>query len=164
MFITFNDLTGFRLRDGESQHDAILRLIAAQLVTVTGKRVRKQLQRIICDEDALDEYIGDKPFVLLVDELNALASPLVFTSHIPLSVDFSACAKSSSVSARGACTVPFMPCLNIEALRDMSEKCGSLTPAEVMSYGGIPSLIYSVKVAGETTPEERFTQRTNRLS
>lgn len=41
----------------------------------------------------------------------------------------------------------------------MSNSCSALTPAEVMLYGGIPSLIYSVKVMHEMTPEERFSKK-----
>jgi hypothetical protein len=44
----------------------------------------------------------------------------------------------------------------------MSDMCGAITPAEVMLYGGIPSLIYSVKTMNEISPEERFSNKFSR--
>jgi hypothetical protein len=130
----------------------------------------------VCDETALDQYIGNEPFVLLIDELNSLAAPLdgeassvlrrlfqdkenrylVFTTHVPMDTE--------PTPRRGCLTVPFSPCLDLGALRAMSPQCESLTYAEVMLYGGIPSLIYSVKALGEMTPEVRFARKFNRGS
>ena len=46
----------------------------------------------------------------------------------------------------------------------MSNRCDAITPAEVMLYGGIPSLIYSVKAMNEMSPEERFFKKIVRHS
>lgn len=171
IFITFNGSSNFETRQGESQRNAILRVIATQLVEIGNSDPLD----IECDEHALDEYIGKFPFVLLIDELNALAAPvdaeagrmlrrlfmdklnrcLVFTSHVPMSLETRACLPSP----RGCLTVPFHPTLDITSLRAMSDMCRAITPAEVMMYGGIPSLIYSVKAMHEMTPKERFSNK-----
>jgi hypothetical protein len=176
MFITFNGSSNFETRRGESQRNAILRAIATQLVNIGGG----DSLNIECDESELDKYIGGLPFVLLIDELNALAAPvdaeaglmlrrlfldkrnrsLVFTSHVPMSLEPQVChymaSQNHPPSPRGCLTVPFHPTLDIPSLRAMSNACSAITPAEVMLYGGIPSLIYSVKAMNEMTPEERF--------
>jgi hypothetical protein len=176
MFITFNGSSNFETRQGESQRNAILRVIATQLVEIGNC----DPLYIECDENALDKYIGDSPFVLLIDELNVLAAPvdaeagrmlprlfldkhnrcLVFTSHVPMSLEPQAChymaSSNEPPSPRGCLTVPFHPTLDITSLRAMSNMCSAITPAEVMLYGGIPSLIYSVKAMNEMSPEERF--------
>ena len=176
MFITFNGSSNFQSRQGESQRNAILRVIATQLVEIENS----DALYIECDEKALDKYIGDSPFVLLIDELNALAAPvdaeagrmlrqlfldkhnrcLVFTTHVPMNVEPQACHYMATAtvpsSPRGCLTVPFHPTLDITSIRKMSDMCSAITPAEVMLYGGIPSLIYSVKVMNEMSPEVRF--------
>jgi hypothetical protein len=179
IFITFNGSSNFHRRQGESQRDAILRVIATQLVDI-GDSDPFNIQ---CDEDELDNYIGELPFVLLVDELNALSAPidgdaggmlrrlfldkknryLVFTTHIPISLEPQASHYMTSLinppSPRGCLTVPLPQCMDLVSLKKMSDQCEALTPAEVMLYGGIPSLIYSVKALGEMTPQERFEKK-----
>ena len=179
MFITFNGSSNFKTRPGESQCNCILRVVASQLVDI-GNRDPIDIE---CGERELDHYIGDLPFVLLIDELNALATPvdaeagymlrrlfldkhnrsLVFTTHVPFSLDSQASRYTASArtppSPRGCFTVPFHPTLDIESLREMSSACSALTPAEVVLYGGIPSLIYSVKALHEMNPEERFRRK-----
>ena len=168
IFITFNGSSNFQRRQGESQRDAILRLIATQLVDI-GHNDPLNIQ---CDEQKLDDFIGELPFVLLIDELNALDTPvdsdarrmlrrlfldkkdryLVFTTHVPISLEPS----DHLPSPRGCLTVPLYQCMEIHWLRNMSVQCEALTPSEVMLYGGIPSLIYSIKSMHEMTPSERF--------
>jgi hypothetical protein len=176
IFITFNGSSNFKSRQGESQRDAILRVIATQLVDI-GDSDPLNIQ---CDEDELDKYIGELPLVLLIDELNALSAPidgaaggmlrrlfldknnryLVFTTHIPISLEPKASDFMTSSfnppSPRGCLTVHLPQCIDLNSLRNMSVQCEALTPAEVMLYGGIPSLIYSIKAMGEMTPNVRF--------
>jgi hypothetical protein len=140
IFITFNGSANFQLRNGESQCATILRLIASQLVNIGVQ----ESQRLVCDESALDNYIGNEPFVLLIDELNALAAPvdaeagsllrrlfldkenryLVFTTHVPIDIEQKAhhamASSSNPPSPRGFKTVPLSPCLDLGALQAMS--------------------------------------------
>jgi hypothetical protein len=166
--ISFNRNAGFRPRIGESQRGAILRMIAAQLVTPSSP---ERMVDIECDEIALDRYIGDEPFVLLIDELSALAHGpidhdagqllramfldkkyryLVFTTRIPLTVD------DGFFHSRGCRVVPMPVETDVRMLWTMDGCYHNVTPAEVALYGGIPSLIYSVKHLNEMKPQERF--------
>jgi hypothetical protein len=181
IFITFNGSSTFISREGESQTEAILRSIALQLVDASGL----DPTCLVCNEKALDEYLGDFPVVLIIDELNALAVPidadagrmlrqlfldkqnryLVFSSHVPISVEpkLSTYIKSTyeTPSQRGCRLLGFSPCSDLALLRNMSPQCASLNPAEAMLYGGIPSLIYSVKALGEMSPMDRFQKKIN---
>jgi hypothetical protein len=166
--ISFNRIVGFRPRIGESQRGAILRMIAAQLVTPSSP---ERMVDIECDEIALDRYIGDDPFVLLIDELDDLAHDsidrdanqllramfldkknryLVFTNRIPLTVD------DGFLHSRGCRVVPMPVETDLRMLWTMDGCYHNVTPAEVALYGGIPSLIYSVKHLNEMKPRERF--------
>jgi hypothetical protein len=177
IFVTFNGSSNFQSREGESQTQAILRSIALQLVDTAALDPRC----LVCDEKALDEYLGNMPVVLIIDELNARAAPvdedagrmlrqlfldkcnryLVFSSHVPMNLESNALTRymsSNSISAslRGCHVISFSPCLDMTLLRRMSPSCSSLSPAEVAVYGGIPSLIYSVKVLREMSPSVRI--------
>jgi hypothetical protein len=81
----------------------------------------------------------------------------------PKASDFMA-SNSHPPSPRGCLTVPFHPTLDLSSLRAMSDMCSAVTPADVMLYGGIPSLIYSVKAMWKMTPEERFFKKIPRFS
>jgi hypothetical protein len=176
IFISFNGSTKFRPRRGESQCAAILRVIALEFVDIGDLDSRS----LTCNERNLDRYIGeDHPVVLIIDELNALAAPidedagrmlrelfldkpnryLLFSSHIPLSFDPPVSCSYSPPSMRGCHVLGFSSCVDIHALRAMSPGCSSLSPSEVTLFGGIPSLIYSVKALGERKPILRFEDR-----
>jgi len=121
----------------------------------------------------LDDYIGGSPFVLLIDELNALAHPLddsatrflntyfldkvnrylVFTTHVPMNLESSAFVNSASGRGIKSMSPPITK--DLKALRQMPG-CGAINAATVALYGGIPSLIYSVCALNEMTPEARF--------
>ena len=176
MYINFNN--NFALQAGESQEQAALRLITAQLVNDEDIDVKN----IVCDRVALEEYIqlSGRPFILLVDELNSLGNPLrseaailfremfldpvgrylVFSTHMYLTVD-------STVDALGAPKELPSPrklvladspvSFDLAELRSISPECSSLTAEEAQLYGGIPSLIYCCKLmANELSPEVRF--------
>jgi hypothetical protein len=166
--LSFNRIAGFRSRIGESQRGAILRMIAAQLVTPSSP---ERMVDIECDEIALDRYIGEDPFVLLIDELDDLAHDpidrdanqllramfldkknryLVFTTRIPLTVD------DGFLHARGCRVVPMPVETDLRMVWTMDGCYHNVTSAEVALYGGIPSLIYSVKHLNEMKPQERF--------
>ena len=157
MIVSFNSSSGFLRRDGETQKQAILRVIAQQLVEGTDS----ELDRLEVDEAELDRYIGNKPFLLLIDEINALSAShpldpdtssmlrdlflrenrhLVMTTHVPLDLDL-----LNQMSMRGHYSVPLPTSTDVDELRAMSNICSALTPLEVARYGGIPSLIYVVK-------------------
>ena len=157
MIVSFNPSSYFLRRDGETQKQAIQRVIAQQLVEGTDS----ELDRLDVDEDELDRYIGKKPFLLLIDEINALSASqpldpytsrflrklflrenrhLVMTTHVPLDLDL-----VNQMSMRGHYSVPLPTSTDVDELRAMSDECSALTPLEVARYGGMPSLIYVVK-------------------
>ena len=100
VYISFNG--NFKFQDGESQAQAILRMIASQLINTTSVD-------LVCDEEYLEKYIreSERPLILLIDELNCLGNPLqtnaaillrkmfldpadrylVFSTHVYLTID-----------------------------------------------------------------------------
>jgi len=69
---------------------------------------------------------------------------LVFTSHVFLSLDADTYNKSSS--HRGFISIENLPIsFDVKELRKIHACTQTVTPAEVALYGGIPSLIFSVK-------------------
>ena len=168
IFINFNG--NFLMQKGESQLQALLRLIAMQLVDAS-KIDAYSDRNIVCDSVALLNHITQscdgKPVVLLIDELNMLAMHggtveldsdvkqflktkfldpagryLVYSSHIPLEIDNFI---TVGGSGRFSVSVPKPLSRDLTALRKMSEKCKDITPSEVVYYGGIPSLLYCQK-------------------
>ena len=175
MIISFNPSSYFLRRDGETQRQAILRVIAQQLVECSKYEVR----RLVVDEPELDRYIGDKPFLLLVDEINVLSESqpldldtsamlqrlflrknrhLVMTTHVPLSLD-----RKNQMNIRGHYSVPLPTSADIDELRAMSSECNALTPLEVARYGGVPSLIYATKVHSDQLEMRYAKARIKRL-
>ena len=62
-------------------------------------------------------------------------------------------------SSRGTETVHMPMATNLQELRAMSPECVSLTSVEAAFYGGIPSLMFSVKSLREMTPHRRFNEQ-----
>jgi hypothetical protein len=183
--ITFNgnEINRFKHRKGETQAQAILRLITIQL----GNYTRDQSQNLVVDRLALDKHLGDN-VVLLIDELNNLGVPLesdaaellremfldragrylVFTSHFPVSIEGNGHMASDMIgqvgdnlpSLRGVLTVDMSMASNLSELRGMSESCEGLTLEQAAWFGYVPSLIYSSALGycGHmvTTPSLRF--------
>jgi hypothetical protein len=155
---------------GETQCNAIIRNIVRQLIDPSVDQTK-----ISCTAEVLDAYIGDSPFVLLIDELNHLANPLlpktklflqkyflskknrylVFTSRYRMNIDPIANGDIGSESDPGVKSISLPTSTDLESLRKMP-RCSSLNPATVALYGGIPSLIYSVFSLNNKTPTERF--------
>ena len=170
MLISFKSSEGFKRRDGETQKQAILRGISQQLVEGT----KDELHRLLVDEYALDDYIGAKPFVLLVDQINMILFGqllddeaagllrrmflrknryLVMSTLIPMGID-----DMYSDNKRGYYRIPVPISINLIELKVMSSNCSNLTSLDVAFYGGIPSLIYSVKAQGFSY-KDRFHDR-----
>lgn len=173
--ITFNN--GFKRKDDESQLEALLRLVASQLLS---KETLSEYydNKLICDKKILMKYIEEtsngKPVVLLIDELNTLAFPfedevaeflktefldkpnryLVYTTHVPLDIEKNVLGGSNKNSNRGFEVVEAVTCFDLNELRKMDD-CEYLTKLEMYLYGGIPSLIYSAKT-DSYTPYRRF--------
>jgi hypothetical protein len=171
IFITFN--FDFLQIEGESQKNAVMRLIAKQFIDPSVNLEKN----FLIDEERLLRHIDDtsvgKTVVLLVDELNLLSQGkpldkeaaifltknfsdqknryLVFSSHIRMNFDevMQAGAVFCSPSLRLVKTLHHLPrAHDILQLAKMSAKCSSLTIYEMQFYGGIPSLIYSFKEHG----------------
>jgi hypothetical protein len=183
-----NGKGAFQRRNGETQEQAILRLIAVQLCDYSPE----ESQRIVVDREALDKHLGDDNVVLLIDELNILSAGmpldsdaakllremfldragryLVFTSHVPVSIEayeyradnFLGTVAHSPPSLRGVLTVDMSLARTLEELRGMSMECGALTEERAAWLGYIPSLIYVVmNDTGKfhvVTPSMRFIQ------
>jgi len=109
MFISFNGASGFVRNEDETEENCILRQIATQLID-PNKFLPDDLQTLTCDEKVIDQYIDQqcmqssipRPFILVIDELNARGAPLssrasrllqrlfllkdrylVFSTHVP---------------------------------------------------------------------------------
>lgn len=181
IFISFNGSSNFRHRNDETHEHAILRRIAVQFTDEDDDFNldvdRKTLLNYI-DTDS-----NGKKVVLIIDELNMLSDKLdesaanllrsefldkenrylVITSHIPLDLDVTCNAASVlgkrpsivSASERGVYVVHLPLSTDLLELRTMSDACRALTPFEVVFYGGIPSLIYSIK-GGQFDPMQRI--------
>jgi hypothetical protein len=80
VYISFNG--NFKFQDGESQAQAILRMIASQLINTGGSTSVD----LVCDEEYLEKYIreSERPLILLIDELNSLGNPLQTNAAILL--------------------------------------------------------------------------------
>lgn len=86
---------------------------------------------------------------------------LVITTHVPMNVDSTgntnadaglvmgkrpASEISGSLSSHRGINVIHMPLsVDLEKLQQMSDECESLTPFEAVFFGGVPSMIYSIK-------------------
>lgn len=159
IFISFNGT----LRDvkGLSQSESIIHMIATQITDPRDVGGRP----IICDESILDEHLGDRQVVLLIDELNVLGYPtldeeasallkrmfldkrnryLVFSTHVPMSID-STSSYMVSITNRTCIYVPFEPITVPAALAPMGPNYENISVNELAVYGGVPSLVYSSK-------------------
>ena len=189
ILISFNGSgeQAFRRREGETQSEAILRLIAAQLSDYSVVDARQ----LVADRAVLDVCLGDN-VVLLIDELNNLGTALdaeaaellrtmfldrpgrflAFTSHVPVSIEPDLqLAKASSfigsssvipVSLRGVSIVNMSSANSLNDLRSMSRACEELTEEQAAWLGYIPSLIYCTMNdkgrLGAVSPKQRFQQ------
>jgi hypothetical protein len=190
LIISFNGDMKFNLQDNERPIHGILRLVLNQLIdqpvdTLTSADVDK----LKCD---LDKYIQSqtiklkKPFILLIDELNVLESPLevetsrllkdlfldpenrylVASSHIPLRLkenDLRSYYMKSDYSSRGFRTVNMSQSFNLEQLKTMSSSCLTLTDTQIQMFSGFPSLILLYK-EHSLFAKERFDNAVRRLA
>jgi hypothetical protein len=178
----------FKHQKGETQTQAILRLIGVQL----GDYTPEQALNLVVDRDALEAHLGNN-VVLLIDELNILGMPLdsgaaellremfldrsgrflVFTSHFPVSIEADALkaleasdllgkSVNKPPSLRGVSTVNMSLGKTLTELRAMSKKCEGLTEEQAAWLAYIPSLIYLLMnfmgIHGIVSPSMRFTQ------
>eukprot|EP01040_Poterioochromonas_malhamensis_P011807 gene11807-12882_t len=167
VYITLNGGTNFELKTGESRSEAILRLIGEQLLIdplLSSFEGAAVLDHINAEIEKLQ-----KPFVLLIDELNHLGEPveyeasrllkskfldpmgrfLVFSSHVVLDLNVRQPGLGSYLtveSPRDYFTVSLPVSSSLKEIQDMDEICESITPAEMALYLGIPSLLYSLRV------------------
>ena len=74
ILIGFNTIFNFTRQEGETEIQAILRLIASQLVEGLSN---SEKQSIVCDRAYLENYLSksNRHIVLIIDELNSLAFP-----------------------------------------------------------------------------------------
>jgi hypothetical protein len=181
ILISFNGqgTNPFELRAGESQSQAILRLIAVQLDDYTPE----QTLNLVVDREALDLHLGDN-VVLLIDELNNLGMPLdsdaakllrqmfldrarrhlVFTSHFPVSIESKKIGASEFLgnatvppSSRLVITVDMPLAGTLSELRGMSVECEALTEERAAWLAYIPSLTYCT-MKDAKAPSVRFSQ------
>lgn len=129
----------------------------------------------------IEKTSNGKAVILLIDELNHLGFPiandasrflkdnfldienryLVYSTHIPFDIEIDVDTLGNTrESSRGYLIVDSPTCFNINELRRMSDCCSSLTNAEMLIYGGIPSLIYSRKSQHAINPENRVDECT----
>eukprot|EP01031_Cornospumella_fuschlensis_P028518 gene28518-34427_t len=165
--VTCNSSSNFAMLPGESQRDAIARLIVCQ---ATGRDVQQSLVK--CSDELIDQYIGAKPCVLLIDELNVIANPLdqeasgfltdlllkkknrmlVFSTHVPMTAD---AATEVELNNRGCFSIVQPHCSDISELRRMHRNCSDVSKLEAALYGYCPALIFGVKL-GTVSVGDRF--------
>ena len=162
-----NGPNSFKRRKGETQAQAILRLIAMQL----GDYTPGQRRNLVVDRKALDQHLGEN-VVLLIDELNSLGAPLdgdaaeilremfldrsgrflVFSSHFPVSIETdtvqASVIASAPASLRGVLNVNMSLASTLAELRGMSVDCEALTEENAAWHGYVPSLIYLTMTIG----------------
>jgi hypothetical protein len=180
MIISFNGHGNFERVKRETQADSIIRNIVRQLVPDVNQK------KIICAAKELDKYIGDKPFVLLIDELNKIRNPVGGDneqSRNPVDQDAKCLLQQLFLGKKNRYLVftshyrinidplaaddmvsesdPGVKSISLPVSTDLETlrkmpQCGSINAATVALYGGIPSLIYSVFALNELTPYMRF--------
>ena len=165
IYISFNcqGVKAFKKRAGETQSQAILRLIAAQLVNCT----RDEAFQLVVDRDALDKHLGDN-VVLLIDELNRIdkGAPLdadaatllcemfldragrhlVFSTHVRIELVDSLTPASALMGITNDPSVRGIKTLNMSLASSIKELqtipgCKSLTEFQAAYFGYIPSLV-----------------------
>lgn len=185
--VSFNGVSGFRRSlSTETETEALFRMITNQL----DPSMETQSKRYV-DWKLVDNYIGEGPFVLLIDEINALTTTigsdlaeilkeyfldkknrfLVMSSHQPFMTNVD----GNSISPLWSDSVSLLSCrsiqllkmpesYNIEQLIKMNEtKCSGLTRSQASFYGGIPSLMYIVSIQKTELPATRFSLYNQRL-
>ena len=181
IIISFNG--GFMRREGEAPKAALLRMVALEFLD---RGAVSNPAAVECDEAALLQHIdstaeasASKGTVLIVDELNKLQDGpldvdtsnllkkefldkkgryLVFTSHVPINVeDKLSLAMTSERGSLRNCEIAHVPTsMDLSLLRAMDPCCAALTRAEAALYGGIPSLIFTVKKFGAGVVTSRY--------
>lgn len=179
--VSFNGVSGFDSLKGETHSDSLFRLITNQL----DKDIGTQTLRVT-DWEQLNTFIGNTPFVLMIDELNVLCEvvgselagvlkryfldphnrQLVVTSHQPYVEDNTSTLVdkvwSDSVTAlsdRGMTLVPMPLCANVPLLQNMDMvRCSGITASLAAFYGYVPSLMYAVLMQGEESPAIKFSK------
>ena len=155
MIISFNTYSDFIYREGESQKQAILRVIATPLVDQS----LDSITPLEVDEAALDSYIGSTPFVLFIDEIHFISRSkfldkeastmlkrlflkknryLMMTTHIPMGVD-----SYTDINRRGYHSLP-QPCsFDLVALRNMGEGLPVTNPerSEAIRWYSFPHVL-----------------------
>ena len=139
---------------------------------IAAESKEKSVVLIIDELNVLSTTLDESAAELLRSEfLDKKNRHLVITAHIPMNLDntgnaavvlgkrsasgmSSSSSLSTSTSDRGAHVIDMPLSVNLKDLRLMSNECGALTPFEAVFYGGIPSVIYSIK-DGQFTPSER---------
>eukprot|EP01031_Cornospumella_fuschlensis_P034760 gene34760-42091_t len=168
--VTCNGSSNFAMLPGESQRDAIARLIVCQ---ATGRDT--QQSPVKCSDELINQYIGDQPCVLLIDELNVIANPLnqeasrflkdlfikkknrmlVFSTHVPMTADAATENMMAELSNGGCFSITQPHCSDISQLQRMHLNCSGLTKLEAALYGYCPALIFCVKL-GTVHVGDRF--------
>ena len=172
----------FALNNNETPRDGILRLIATQLMIPgpTNNLANVDFQNIHCSEAVLNEKLSqdhpELPLVLIIDELNVLGVPLdamtanwlksnffspqgrylIFSTHVPMNVDEGVPFEGSR---RMSMVAKIPTSLSVGDVRAIAPVCAEVTPGEIMLYGGLPALIYTVKLAkkfGDDPIKSRF--------
>jgi hypothetical protein len=169
--VSFNRTSGYRRLFGESEGEALFRVITNQI-----DPNMKQDQWRKCDWVSLDRFIGDAPFVLLIDEINMLTKTvgselesvlkpyfldkknryLVMSSHhVFINDDLG---KGQGLQFWSTLIMLPMPeSYNVRDLRTMDElHCSGITNRISKFYGGIPALMYAVCLQEEEDPATKF--------
>lgn len=184
IYISFNG--DFQRFPGESDQDAILRLIAVQFINVPEDETESFYRFQFAKAQVLAHLAGTsggREIVLLIDELNTLRNPLdptgaillrnefldkqsrylVFSTHSPMNVDVTMDQHLGTLnipsSPRGYFSLSMPFSIDVGVIRTMFNNQPSIvpTPAQVVLFGGIPSLLFcSLTNMASITPKVRF--------
>ena len=169
----------FRKHEFESSKDALLRVIATALCPALQPEGFNYGVNV--DVDELMAFLNRQglKIALLVDELNALGTPLdadasrilkdifldpidrylIFTTHVHFSIvgSSSAYLSSSLIPSQRKCMYSSLALeTNFSYFKGMADVCENITPMEIAYFGGVPSLVYCSRQHGELGPAERF--------
>ena len=174
--ISFNGSSNYARLPDESEVEALYRVLVIQIIDHKKYKGGKIVPDI-SDWERLDDHIGTDPFVLLIDEMNALCFPigsevmkilktyfldkinrfLVVSSHTPLNLDDDNGVFRNSVISKRPTTIVQLPFSNdLTKLREMGPRCYNLNHKIVNYYGRIPSLLYAERESKDSSPAGRF--------
>lgn len=172
IFVSFNRVYNFERNPGEAASEALFRMIT----NVLYPSLQPQADRV-CDWEGLDRFIGEEPFLLVIDEVNALGRQIrkdlflvikkyfldkrnrhiIMSSHNVMHLVDPAEHLFSSTCIRGVQLVRLPVSDDVDALKLMDpDACSGVNPRLVVYLGRIPSLVFSYCTKQESSVAQKI--------